>query len=304
MFRRGKKRTQQLDTFSYFLEENLLKLHQDLVSGTYQHSGYKSFRVTDTKKRDISVASIRDRVVHRLVYDYLVSIFDKTFIYDAWSCREDKGLLAAILRTQKCLKKYQNGFVWRADITKFFDSIDHRLLKIRIRYKVKDPKALQIIDTIIDSYFLNTPEIGIPIGNLTSQVFTNIYLHELDFYIQHTIKPQAYIRYGDDFLLISKDLSHLNFCREHLTIFLDQVLKLTVHSKNNIVVSARAGVHFLGCDIYPTGRRLRKRMYNRIKQRLNFTNSSSYRALLLKHSKNKMIKWLDWNMIEILGEYL
>lgn len=304
MFRRGKKSTQEIDTFCYFLEENLLRLRQDLINGTYQHSGYKSFRITDTKRRDISVACIRDRIVHRLLYDYLVSVFDKNFIYDAWSCRKDKGLLAAITRTQQLLKKHKNGFVWRSDITKFFDSIDHKILKTVIRRKVKDQKALQIIDTIINSYFLKTLGTGIPIGNLTSQIFTNIYLHELDFYILHTIKPLVYVRYGDDFLLIAQDLDYLKYCKEHLTVFIDQQLKLTVHAKNNIIVPAQASVHFLGCDIYPSGRRLRKRMYNRIKQRLNFTNNSSYRALIVKHGKNKMIKWLDWSMMETLGEYL
>lgn len=299
-FRRGKKRTYELDLFSYFLEGNFFKLQQDLAAGIYQHGKYRSFRITDTKKRTISVASIRDRVAHRLVYEYLVSLFDPIFIYDAWSCRKNKGLLGAITRTQKALKKHRNAFVWRTDIVKFFDSIDHEALKARIGRKVNDPQALLIINEIIVSYASYSSGKGIPIGNLTSQIFTNIYLHELDFYILHVIKPLFYIRYGDDFLVITENIDHLKLCREHLTVFLDQELELTVHAKNSIIVPVKYGVYFLGCDIYPTGKRLRKRVYNRIGKRLNFINSSSYRSLVLMHGKRKVVKWLDWKILDIM----
>lgn len=301
-FRRGKKRTNELDAFSYNLETNLFQLHQDLISGSYQHGSYKTFLLTDTKKRVISVASIRDRVVHRLLYDYLIQVFDKTFIYDAWSCRKEKGLLGAITRTQKLLAKYPQAFVWRGDITKFFDSVDQQVLKRLLTKKVSNTLTLQLIGSIINSYSSFAPGKGMPIGNLTSQVFTNIYLHEFDFYISHTIKPLGYVRYGDDFLLIVDNANHAQNCREHLTVFLDQILSLAVHRTNNIIVPVKQGVHFLGCDIFPTGRRLRKRVYNRIKEKLNFLNSSSYRALFLKHSKQKMVKWFDWNMTEILDQ--
>lgn len=299
-FRKGKKRTKELDIFSYHLEENLFKLRQDLVNGTYQHGTYKSFCLVDTKRRDISVASIRDRIVHRLLYDYLIPIFDPIFIYDAWSCRQNKGLLGAITRTQQVLKKYHDAFVWRCDITKFFDSMDQSVLKTAIKRKIQDPQALKIINSVIISYFTSDSETGVPIGNLTSQVFTNIYLHELDFYVLHKIKPLAYVRYGDDFIIVIKDLRHLQHYREHLTVFIDQTLKLTIHSKNNIIIPVSRGIHFLGCDIFPTGRRLRKSVYNRIGNRLNLINCSSYRALVLTHSKKNMIKWLDWSILDLM----
>lgn len=127
-YRKSKKSSPELHEFQYNLEINLYELFQDLNNGTYKHGSYKSFIVSDNKKREISVAPIRDRVIHRLLYDYLVEIFDKTFVYDAWSCRNGKGLTAAIKRCQKFFKTYRDSFVWRADIKKFFDNVDQKIL--------------------------------------------------------------------------------------------------------------------------------------------------------------------------------
>jgi len=123
-FKKGKKLSQELEEFNYYLEENLRSLHRDLNDGNYKHSGYRKFVVTDNKRREISVASIRDRVVHRLVYEFLCSIYNETFIFDAWSCRKNKGLIGAIERTQNFVNRKPNSFIWRSDIRKFFDSVD------------------------------------------------------------------------------------------------------------------------------------------------------------------------------------
>lgn len=301
-FRRGKKRNLELDSFSYHLEENLFSLYKDLSNGTYKHGAYRSFTLIDTKKRVISVATTRDKIVHRLLYDYLVDQFDRTFIYDAWSCRKGKGVIGAIERTQKILMKYRFSYVWRGDIAKFFDTVDHDFLKKKIRQKIKDKNALKIIDEIIASYYTYSPDKGIPIGNLSSQIFTNIYFNEFDQYVLRVINPLAYVRYGDDFIIVHDDFEHLKLCREHLAVFLDQVLKISIHKTNDIIVPVKQGIHFLGCDIYPTGRRLRKSVYNRIKERLDYHNSSSYRALVIRHGKQKMVKWLDWNILNMLAD--
>ena len=152
-FKRGKRKTLELEIFSYFLEENLHALHLDLVSGRYRHGGYKKFIVTDSKRREISVASIRDRVVHRLLYEYLAVIYEKTFIYDAWSCRKGKGLLGAIERTQKFLNRYDDSFIWRADIKKFFDNVDQNTLLQVLSLRIKDKTASDLLQKIIGSYF-------------------------------------------------------------------------------------------------------------------------------------------------------
>lgn len=151
-FRKGKNATGELHDFEYNLEKNLSDLYRDLENGTYRHGGYRVFTVCDNKKRVISVAHIRDRVVHRLVYDYLVPIYDRTFIFDAWSCRKGKGLLACIERTQKFLRKNSRSYVWRADIRKFFDSVDHGIFFKSIARRIRDEKALRLIRKVINSF--------------------------------------------------------------------------------------------------------------------------------------------------------
>lgn len=151
-FTRGKRASVAIITFRTHLERNLLQLAQDLQSSTYQHGGYESFIVHDPKRRDIAVASVRDRIVHRLLYEYLVSIWDKAFCYDAWSCRRGKGLQGALQRTNQHMKSYRAGWLWRSDITKFFDTVDHDRLRFILRTKVKSPKAINLLDTAIHSY--------------------------------------------------------------------------------------------------------------------------------------------------------
>ncbi len=151
-FRKGKAVSAELDEFQYYLERNLYQLYLDLNSGQYQHGNYRKFIVSDNKKREVSVASIRDRVVHRLLYEYLVSIYDKTFIPDIWSCRKSKGLTGALERTGQLLARYNRSFVWRSDIKKFFDHVNHAILVSFIENKVADLKAVGLLKEVINSY--------------------------------------------------------------------------------------------------------------------------------------------------------
>ncbi len=152
LFRRGKEATRSIDEFSYLLEQNLYQLHNDIMNDTYRHSEYVSFVVSDNKRRDVSVAGVRDRVVHRLLYQYLVEVYDHTFMYDVWSCRQDKGLLRAITRAQFFLTRSPMGFIWRADIKKFFDNVDHQVLMGILTFRITDPQALRLLKTVIESY--------------------------------------------------------------------------------------------------------------------------------------------------------
>lgn len=154
-FIRGKKHTPELEHFRFHLEKNLTELHRELSDGTYRHGSYLSFCVNDTKRREIVVASIRDRFVHRLLYDHLVTIYDKTFIFDVWSCREGKGLLAAIERAQYFLKRNRYGYFWRGDVRKFFDSVDHETLLHILGRRIKDDLTMRLLRTVIDSYTTN-----------------------------------------------------------------------------------------------------------------------------------------------------
>ncbi|MEK7591114.1 MAG: hypothetical protein AAB489_02815 [Patescibacteria group bacterium] len=141
-FVRGKQHTAELEHFRYHLEENLRELHQELHSQTYRHGSYRTFCVNDTKKREIAVASIKDRFVHRLLYEYLVKIYDKTFVYDVWSCREEKGLLRAIERAHDFLARNRQGYFWRGDVKKFFDSVDHQTLLEILSRRINDEKTM------------------------------------------------------------------------------------------------------------------------------------------------------------------
>jgi RNA-directed DNA polymerase len=150
-FRKGKRRSSELEEFSYYLENNLFCLVDELNNDSYRHGGYRVFYVTDNKKRRIAVASIRDRVVHRLLYEYLVPIYNPTFISDVWSCRKKKGLFGAIERTQKLLHQYPESFVWRSDVVKFFDNVDQEVLFELLRKRISDDRALCILREVINS---------------------------------------------------------------------------------------------------------------------------------------------------------
>jgi len=151
-FKVGKKRTRNLEIFTYYLENNLFDIYKELNKKSYRHGAYCFFTTTDNKRRKISVAGIKDRIIHRLAYEYLVVIFDKSFQYDAWSCRKNKGLLGAIERTQQFARAYQNCYVWRADIKKFFDNVDHRVLLRALKRKINDDNAFWLLCEIIASF--------------------------------------------------------------------------------------------------------------------------------------------------------
>lgn len=159
-FRNGKRMSEEMHEFQYHLEERLFELCNDLNNGTYEHGSYKEFVVCDNKRREISVSSVRDRVVHRILYDFLVPIWDKTFIYDAWSCRKEKGLLGAIERTQSFLQSFPQAYVWRGDIKKFFDSVNHEVLLKILARRTKDPNAMGLAKKVVKSFTTDSQSWG------------------------------------------------------------------------------------------------------------------------------------------------
>lgn len=309
LFRQGKIASRETIEFEYFLEDNLGWLQADLASGSYRHGGYRQFEVTDNKRRIIKVAAIRDRVVHRLIYEYLKPIFDQTFIYDAWSCRKGKGLIGAIKRTQEFLRQKPAGFVWRSDVKKFFDNVDREILFGLIARKIVDYKAIGIIKEIIFSEAIPMREReresksgrGIPIGNLASQIFANIYLNELDRFVKHNLRIKRYLRYGDDFIILSDNLSDLEEIKRKTSNFLSNNLRLEINARSDIIIKANRGLRFLGAVINPYDRRLNKRNNRRLRRRINLTNLSSYSGLISQYKKDK-INEIDWLAVELLNE--
>ncbi|MFO0970722.1 MAG: reverse transcriptase/maturase family protein, partial [Candidatus Saccharimonadales bacterium] len=281
-FRRGKRASTEVMKYQYYLEENLSKLHTQLAEGTYRHRGYSEFSVQDSKRREIAVASMQDRVVHRLLYNYLERIWDKTFIYDAWSCRKGKGQHEAVTRALTFMRKYAQSWVWRADITKFFDSVDQEIVLRLIKRRVHCPTALWLIEDVLASYSKNSPGRGMPIGNLTSQIFANIYLNELDRLMVHELKPLAYLRYGDDWLCFARSKEELEALRTRAIAFIENELKLSLSTKLNCIVPVYKGVTYLGVDIWRGGLRVMRPTQGRVLHRITSENYASYEAHVRK----------------------
>jgi len=242
-FRRGKKPSLQIREFEANLLNNIQDLAIDLQQNTYHHGPYIHMIVNDTKRRDIAVAGVRDRIVHRLLYNHLVPIFDKHFMYDAWSCRRGKGLHAALARAEYFTRKYNDYWVWRCDITKFFDSVDTGVLEDLISMKVQPGKVLELVTHVIDSYGSGG---GVPIGNLTSQLFANIYLHELDLKMTHDNRVLAYMRYGDDWLCYAHNKVVLTELAADISFYLKDTLKLTINPRITSIQKVNVGFKFLG----------------------------------------------------------
>ncbi|MDO8492174.1 MAG: RNA-directed DNA polymerase [bacterium] len=306
----GKKSTKEIGIFKYNLEENLFRLWKDLNSDNYTHGDYRKYAVYENKRRDIAVAPIRDRILHRLLYDYLVSIYDSSFIFDVWSCRRGKGLLAGIERSQKFLTSFPHGFVWKSDIKKFFDSVNQAVLLKILSGKIRDKNAIKILGCVIHSFELSNLETkkgydlkkGIPIGNLTSQIFSNIYLNEFDCFVVQTLKPNRYLRYGDDFILIDEDKNRLKNMRHNASKYLKEALKLEINKKNDILCKTIAGINFLGCKIYPGGRKIKPMIVTKSFQNLKYANFSSYWGLFKHHGGRKPIERFQWQMLDIVED--
>ncbi|MEK7616277.1 MAG: reverse transcriptase domain-containing protein [Patescibacteria group bacterium] len=275
-FRRGKRQKPDVQAFEFDLEDNLFELHEQLVSKTYSHQPYESFFVTDPKLRHIHKATVRDRVLHQAVFHVLYPIFDHTFIYDSYSCRIGKGTHIAVNRLKEFCRKAscnnsRNIFALKCDIRKFFDSVDHEILIDLIKQSVVDPDVLWLIKLILDSF----PK-GLPLGNVTSQLFANIYLNELDQFAKHTLKAKYYLRYCDDFVLLNPDQSTLLVIRN----FLENNLKLQLHPNKIILRTYRQGIDFLGYVVRPYCRTLRTKTKKRIFKNISEKNLASYLGVL------------------------
>ncbi|MFA5051392.1 MAG: reverse transcriptase domain-containing protein [Patescibacteria group bacterium] len=272
-FKKGKRKKIDVQIFERNLEDNLFELYKDLNNKTYQHSTYKSFYIQDPKLRHIHKAEVKDRIIHHLIYRYLERIFEPSFIFDSYSCRKNKGTHRAVERLAKFYWRIsknctRNCFVLKCDIKKFFASVDHQILLTIIFKKINEPNILWLIKNIIDSF----PQ-GIPLGNLTSQIFANIYLNELDQFVKHQLKIKYYIRYTDDFVILSKSQEYLEALIPIINNFLGDKLKLTLHPNKVIIRKYKQGIDFLGYVSLPYWRVLRtktkKRMFKKLEKKID-----------------------------------
>jgi retron-type reverse transcriptase len=277
-FAKGKRSKKDVSAFELNLEDNIFALHQKLVSGVWRPEPYTVFFVQDPKLRRIHKASVFDRVLYQAVYQAIYPIFDRGFIHDSYASRNLKGTHRGVKRfevfARKVTQNYRrNGFVLKCDIRKFFDSIDHKILLRLLGQKIIDSHLLDLLEMIIRSFNTISGK-GLPLGNVTSQVFANIYLNELDQYLKHTLKVRYYIRYCDDFVILSDDNDRLKEIYRYIDIFLDCRLKLSLHPNKVTIKKISQGTDFLGYVSLPYHRVLRTNTKHRML--LKIENSCRY----------------------------
>ena len=286
-----------MQEFQFNLEDNIFQLHQELKNKTYQHSLYTAFYVTDPKLRHIHKACVRDRVLHHAIFRILYPIFDEQFIFDSYSCRLNKGTHWAVRRLKSFCQKVSNNnsvtiTVVKCDVKKFFDSVDHSVLLQFVRKRIRDEDALWLIERIIKS-FRTEVGVGLPIGNVTSQLFANIYLNELDNFAKHTLKAKYYLRYCDDFVLLSKNREELAQVVNQISFFLWKCLKLSLHPNKIIFRKYHQGIDFLGYVVRPYCITLRTKTKRRILWKVSRRNYASYQGVLRHCNGYKIQKIVD-----------
>lgn len=288
---RGKRFRSSVLAFNYNLEAELNQLQKELSSQTYQPGAYTTFEIQDPKPRLISAAPYRDRVVHHALCNIIIPLIERTFINDTYANRRGYG-------THKALRRFiqfarSSRYILQCDIRKYFPSVDHEILKLCLRRKIKCSDTLWLIDTIIDcsnlqesvlDYFpgddLLTPlyrRRGLPIGNLTSQFFANLYLNGFDHFVKEQLKVQKYLRYVDDFALFYDDRLFLAEARYAIEDYLAK-LRLTIHPIKSQLFETCYGANFVGFRVLPDRIRVRNDNLRRSRHRLRQLQQSYSRG--------------------------
>jgi len=295
-FLRGKRKKQDVQEFQYKLMDNILALHRDLKYGhgvsifRYKHGGYKHFRISDPKPRDIHKATVRDRLLHHALYRKLYPFFDRTFIADSYSCRKNKGTHRAMNRFRQFAYQVSRNhtrtcWVLKCDIRKFFASIDHQILFDILAKYIPDDRIQALIVEVVGSFKTHeaTPR-GLPLGNLTSQLLVNVYMNEFDQFVKHKLKARYYIRYADDFVFLSPSRPGLDALLQRIESFLRLRLNLNLHPDKVSIATFASGVDFLGWVHFPDHRVLRtatrRRMFRRLRETKEDAVVDSYLGLL------------------------
>lgn len=298
----GKKRNKDVREFSLRLSENIFKLHLDLSKKTYIHGNYEAFKISDPKPRDIHKATVRDRLFHHAIYRVLYPYFEKRFIYDSYSCRDLKGTHRAMNRFfhfYRMISRNSTKTCWvlKCDIKKFFATVDHeRLLEIISRHDV-DIDTQNLVKDVVESFSSNCINKGLPLGNLTSQLLVNVYMNEFDQYMKHKLKIKCYIRFADDFVVMSHDKKQLGDILKRANFFLQDRLLLYLHPKKVSIKTFSSGVDFLGWIHFPNHRVLRtstkRRMLKNLKNDPKKATIASYKGMLKHGNTHKL-----WRNIE------
>jgi RNA-directed DNA polymerase len=309
-FRKNKKNKLDVIEFTVQLFTNISNLHADLQDGTYTHSTYKP--------RDIHKSSVRDRIVHHLLYHALYQYFDTKFIHDSYSCRINKGTHKALQRFKEFGRKCSHNntktvYILKCDIKKFFTSIDHRILLLILQKHIHDKKLCALLENIIHSFCTkskmksNLPytgehffATGLPLGNLTSQLLVNIYMNKFDQFVKHQLKQKYYIRYADDFVFLAESKNELEKLLPLIRKFLWESLRLELHPDKVFTKTVASGVDFLGWVHFEKHRVLRmstkRRMIRNLKDTQELGSIIAYRGMLSHGNTWKLQRqYLDLN---------
>ncbi len=281
IFKRDKRNRIDVEEFEKNLERHIFQLHRDLESGAYRHGPYEGFWINDPTRRRIHKALVRDRVLHHALFRVLNPIFEPTFIPASFSCRVGKGTHKGFAYLTNALRAVsQNNtrpcFVLKCDVRKFFDSVDHTTLRGILEKRILDPDTRNLLREIISSYSTgfnererereskNAERKGVPIGNLTSQLFANVYLNELDQFVKHTLRVKYYARYTDDFVIVSESRKYLYALIPQIADFLTNHLHLSLHPDKVFIRKYIQGVDFLGYVSLPHHTQIRTKTKRRI----------------------------------------
>jgi retron-type reverse transcriptase len=283
-FKRGKTGKREVQEFNFHLEDNIFKLHMLLKKKEWRPTAYTSFYVRDPKLRHIHKANIHDRVFNQALFRVLYQIFDKGFISDSYSCRKRKGTHRGVLQLDSYIKKItqnhtRTAYALKCDVRKFFDNISHDILLNLIRKKVKDPDVMALVSLIIKSFEV-TPGVGLPLGNVTSQLFANVYLNELDQSVKHVLKAKYYLRYCDDFIILDTSKEALLVHTQKIDLFLKEILHLNLHPNKIIIRKCTQSIDFLGYVALPQYRILRTKTKRRIFKKIKYAKAELNRGLI------------------------
>lgn len=301
-FVRGKKNKKDVAEFSIILLNNIFKLHRDLRYRTYKHFEYEHFKISDPKPRDIHKARVRDRLLHHAICSIIKPYFDKKFIYDCYSSRDFKGTHRAMSRFKYFARKVSKNhtktcWVLKCDIRKFFASINHEILLNIFNKHVKDEDINWLIQEIVLSFNADQKK-GLPLGNVTSQILVNVYMNEFDQFMKHILKVKYYIRYADDFVILSDDKKYLESLLSKINNFLEERLILYLHPNKVFIKTYASGVDFLGWVHFTDHRTLRtstkRRGFKRVMgQEIESNITQSYLGLLRHGNANKIAKNIE-----------
>lgn len=264
---KGKTGKPRVARFLFRLEPEVLQLQAELRSGDYTPGSYRCFHIHEPKHRYICAAEFRDRVVHHAVLNLQEPVFERCFIFDSYACRKDKGVHRALSRARKWVRRYP--FFLKADVKQFFASVDHEVMAKLLGRKFKDRRFLDLCETILRHPFSGqTPGKGIPVGNLTSQWWANLYLDAMDHFIKDDMGVRAYLRYMDDFVLLAQEKEQLHLWRAEIAGFLQDRLKLRLKDPGTFIAPVSQGLPFLGFRIFPNLVRLKRENLLRFQRKM------------------------------------